>query len=749
LPNVQYEFCGFVIIENTTDTRMFMSQLEQQFNPYRDIIRSLRENRQQLSYAWRILNNGVCDGCALGTSGLRDWTMPGIHLCWIRLNLLHLNTMPALDSNLLKDITTLREHSEKQLRILGRLSSPMIRRKGEKGFQSITWDEALSIIAERIRPTEPSRLAFYLTSRGTVNETYYVAQKVARFLGTNHIDNSARICHAPSPVGLKQALGYAASICSYKDWIGTDLLVFIGSNAANNHPVALKYVQLAKKQGTKVVVINPVREPGFKKTWIPSSVSSAVFGTPITDAFFQINVGGDIAFINGVLKHLIENNWIDQTFIQENTQNWDDLVQKIKAQSFDELEQNSGASKESMLEFARLYAEAKTAIFAWTMGITMHRFGVQNIRAIINLALARGMVGHPKTGLMALRGHSGVQGGAEVGAIPNQFPGGTPINEESAEQLQSLWDFEVPTWKGYFAPEMIEAAHRNEMDVFYCGGSNLFNVLPDSHFVKQSLARIPLRIHHDIVINPQMFVEPADTVILLPATTRYEMAGGNTETSTERRIIFNPEIPGQRIPEARDEWRVLMDIAKRVKPDKAALIDFTSTSQIRSEIAKAVPFYQGIEQLTQKGDNFQWGGERLGENHVFKTPDGKAHFAPLDLPQRNIPNGMFQLITRRGKQFNSIVFGNKDMFMGGQRDNVLMSSHDMQRLNLREGDKICLRSKIGQFCGRVRQGDLQQGVVIMYWPEANILIQHGIVDPQCGMPAYSGEMVQVMTEETK
>ena len=184
-----------------------------------------------------------------------------------------------------------------ELRELGRLPYPMVRNPGDLGFKRVTWDQAIDLIAAGLAKADPHRVAFYLTSRGLTNETYYVAQKAARFLGTNNVDNSSRICHAPSTVALKQSLGVAASTCSYTDWLGTDLLVFFGSNTPNNQPVTVKYIYHAKKLGTRVAVINPYREPGLQRYWVPSVAESALFGTKIADAFFQVNTGGDRAFI--------------------------------------------------------------------------------------------------------------------------------------------------------------------------------------------------------------------------------------------------------------------------------------------------------------------------------------------------------------------------------------------------------------------------------------------------------------------
>jgi molybdopterin-dependent oxidoreductase alpha subunit len=721
-------------------------RLGRRFGPYLEILRAFWTNRRRPRYAMRILRRGVCDGCALGTAGLRDWTIPGIHLCWIRLNLLHLNTMPAMDPGLLADVPRLRTRTEAELRKLGRLPVPMIRRRGDRGFTPLSWEEAIDRIADRARGSDPRRLAFYIVSRGTVNETYYAAQKATRFLGTNHVDNSARVCHSPSTTGLKATIGFAATTCSYTDLIGSDLVVLIGSDVANNQPVMMKYLHLAKKQGTRIAVINPFREPGLDRYWIPSTLESALFGTDVADEHFSIRVGGDIAFLNGVLKLLIADGKIDREFLDAHTEGWDALAASLAEQDLETLEDLSGAGRESMQRFADLYGNAKTAILVWSMGVTMHRHGVENVMAISNLGLARGNVGRPHTGLMPIRGHSGVQGGAEMGCVPNLFPGGAPVGTESAADLERRWGFPVPGWRGAFAAEMVEMADRGELDLLYCVGGNLMGVLPDPEFVRGAMAKVPLRVHHDIVVNPQMFVPAEGDVILLPATTRYEMKGGNTETSTERRVIYNPEIPGPRVAGARDEWRVLVEIAKRVRPELAPRIHFESTAAIREEIAAMIPRYDGIQRLSEQGDQFQWGGPRLGEGGRFEFPDGKARIVSVKPPDTRAPEGRFKLTTRRGKQFNSMVFGNRELALGAGRDGVVLHADDMKRLRLREGDRVHLRSSTGTFRGRAIAGEIQQGTVMMYWPEANVLIPRGQVDPRSGIPAYREAVVEVTSD---
>ncbi len=717
-------------------------------NHYKEILSTIWENRGQLPFAWRILNDGVCDGCALGTSGMRDFTLSGVHLCTVRLNLLRLNTMGPLDVRLLEDIRPLQKRNAKYLRGLGRLPYPMLRRNGEPGFARVTWDQALDVVASRIREADPKRVSFYMTSRGITNEVYYVAQKAARFLGTNNIDNASRICHAPSTTGLKETLGVAASTCSYTDWLGTDLLIFVGSDVPNNQPVTTKYMYYAKQKGTKIAVINTYKEPGLERYWVPSVMESAIFGTKLTDEFFLIHTGGDIAFINGVLKHLIENDWLDDAFVRDQTSGLAGLKAQLRGQDWEMLERYSGTSRGEMLKFARMYAQAKTAVIVWSMGITQHRFGVENVKVLVNLALSRRMVGREKCGLMAIRGHSGVQGGAEMGAVPWQFPGGAPINEESARTLEKLWSFPVQSWRGFTCVDAIDAAHEGQIDVLYSVGGNFLETLPEPEFVREAVERVPLRVHQDIVVTPQMLVDPADTVVLLPSRTRYEQRGGGTETSTERRVYYSPEIPGRRIGESRAEFDIFMDVAQRAYPDKAHLIHFNDCQAIRDEIAKVIPLYDGIQRLKKKGDAFQWGGPRLCEGGTFKTDDGKAQFTALKPPEQDIPEGWFLMSTRRGKQFNSMVQANPDPLTGAKRNDVLISAEDAANLGLNDGDPVLVTSEVSEMRGVCKVAPIKGRNIQVHWPEGNVLLKRGATDPVCGIPDYN-TLVKIMPTKVR
>lgn len=696
------------------------------------------ENRDNLGYAWRILNHGVCDGCSLGPRGLKDDVIEGTHLCLSRLKLLRLNTMPSIEEKATEDIGRLRTMNNSELQALGRIAHPLIYRRGDRGFRRVGWDEALDTVAERFRATQPGRTAYFATSRGLTNEAYYVFQKFARLYGTNNVDLCARLCHAPTVDGLSATLGVSAPTCQLSDFIGAELVILFGTDLANNQPVTTKYLHEARMRGTRIMVVNPYREPALERYWIPSVPSSAVFGTTLMDDFFQVRVGGDIAFMNGVLKHLIEIGGVNEDFIREHTTGFEALRESVEHQRWEDLEEASGTLRADMEKFARTYARADTAVLCYSMGLTQHANGVDNVFSIVNLALARGMIGRPKTGIMPIRGHSGVQGGGEIGVGPNKFPGGLAVNPENARKFAEHWGAPVPAESGYSTPEALKAAERGEIDVLYNIGGNLLETMPDRNAMESTFEKIGLRIHQDIVLNTSTLCEPGELVVVLPAQTRYEHAGGVTSTSTERRIRFSPEIPGPRVAEARAEWEIPALIGKRVVPGGERLFDYEGTPAIREEIARVMPMYKGIETLKKEGDWIQWGGERLLEGGVCpKMPEGRGRFTPLTAKPKRPPEGMFALATRRGKQFNSMAWGEADPLTGAtSRNDVIISQGDAARLGLQQGQRVVLSNDLNSMEARVHIGPVHAGTVQAFWPEANVLITQEY-DPVSHVPDYN------------
>jgi anaerobic selenocysteine-containing dehydrogenase len=262
------------------------------------------------------------------------------------------------------------------------------------------------------------------------------------------------------------------------------------------------------------------------------------------------------------------------------------------------------------------------------------------------------------------------------------------------------------------------------------------------------MANVSLRVHQDIILTDQMFIDAKEEVILLPAKTRYEQDDGGTSTTTERRIAFSPEIPRQ-VGEAKAEWKILRELAAAVYPERAHLLGCETGGRMRAEIARVVPFYDGIQNLKTTGDAVQYGGPHLCVGGDFPTPDGKAHFHAVELPLT--PSGMtsegkdgtssqFRVTTRRGKQFNSLVYADVDPLNGAARDAVLMNGDDAAALRLRHGDHVALVNHLGRFEGKVFLAPLARGTLQIHWPEGNVIIRRGVTEPHSGVPDYNARV---------
>jgi predicted molibdopterin-dependent oxidoreductase YjgC len=343
---------------------------------------------------------------------------------------------------------------------------------------------------------------------------------------------------------------------------------------------------------------------------------------------------------------------------------------------------------------------------------------------------------------MPIRGHSGVQGGAEMGAYATAFPGGRPVNAAGAAEIAALYGFAVPAEPGLTAPQMVDAAAEGNLDVLYCAGGNLVQNLPQPDYVADALANVPLRVHQDIMLSRQLFIEPRvqhGEVILLPARTRYEQEGGGTQTSTERRIMFSPEIPRQ-VAEAKSEWRIFRELAQAVDAANATSLGCEDAAAIRAEIARVVPAYDGLQNFTRTGDAIQYGGPHLCANGEFPTADGKAHFATVPLPRPRRRRGWFTVSTRRGRQFNSLIYADVDPVTNAGRDAILMNPDDAAALHLGQGERVKLISDTGSFAGRVFLAPIARGNLQVHYPEGNVLIPRGIVDAGGGVPDYNAEV---------
>ena len=672
---------------------------EQKPNHYKDMAKVAWANRNHPVYAAQILTKGACDGCALGVAGLHDWTIDGVHLCTTRLNLLELNTADPFDPLIASDVAALRGRTGGQLRALGRLGHPMRRRRGEPGFRRVSWDEALSVLAAGLRAADPDRVALYLTSRGITNEVYYAAAKAARALGVANIDSAARVCHAPSTVGLRQTVGVAATTCSFQDVIEAPLVVLWGANPANNQPVFMKYLYLARRRGCRVVVVNPYLEPGLDRYWVPSNVESALFGTRMCDLHVPVRPGGDVALANAALKLLVERGGVDDAFVAAHTEGFDETLAALADQDLDDLLRLAGRRRGRGRGVRRRAGAGRRCDPRVVDG--HHPAPRRGRRRARHREPGPGPgLGRPRRG--RAHAHQGPLGGAgrrRDGCL-RHLPAGR--RRRSTPRTRRPWPgsggSRCRTRPGLSAPEMVEAAGRGELDVLWMSGGNFLDVLPDPPAVEAALAGCRCGSTRTSC-SPARCSSRATTSSLLPVATRYEQEGGGTETTTERRIVFSPEIP-RRVGEARSEWRLFADVASRVRPDLRPQFSWPTNQDLRAEIARVVPFYAGIETLADTGDAVQWGGRHLCVDGAFPTPSGRGRFSALTPPRRDLPDGAFVVSTRRGKQFNSMVHADVDPLTGAGRDAVMMDPADAADLGVDAGDRVVLRSADRHLRGR-------------------------------------------------
>jgi len=290
---------------------------------------------------------------------------------------------------------------------------------------------------------------------------------------------------------------------------------------------------------------------------------------------------------------------------------------------------------------------------------------------------------------------------------------------------------------------MLEAAYHGELDALYIIGGNFIETMPEPERMDHSLRRLPLRVHQDIVFNTSMLSDPGEeAVVLLPARTRYEQEGGGTQTGTERRIRYTPFIgrrkEGDTVGEARSEWVILRDLGLRLLDGPARdAINFQTGDAIRADMDRSIPLYRGIVQLKAEGDAIQYGGVRLLENAICPAfEDQKARFSVTAPPQLR---AKLLLVTRRGAQFNSILWNDHDPLTGLDRDEVIVAPGDAATLGLRDGDAVLLRSPHGEYRARLRTGPLAEGCVQAHWPEVNHLIARHH-DPHSGEPDYNAEV---------
>jgi molybdopterin-dependent oxidoreductase alpha subunit len=629
----------------------------------------------------------------------------------------------------------------RELEAMGRLTEPLYAGPLDRRFRIISWDEAIHRVARKLGGTPPDEAFFYVSGRSS-NEAGFLFQLFARFYGTNNVNNCSYYCHQASGVGLTSATGSGTATIILEDLEGLgsgDVIFLIGANPASNHPRLMTTLAHFKRRGGRIVVVNPLKEIGLVRFKVPSDLRSLLFGSAIADEYVQPHIGGDIAFLTGVAKAVLEAGNENTDFVTRHTDGWPEFRDSLRDVDWETIEDRSGVSRHAIEDIAALYAQSANAVFCWAMGITHHANGVQNVQAIANLAMTRGMLGRPKAGLLPLRGHSNVQGIGSMGVSPQ-------LKRAVFDALEDEFSTALPSGPGLDTMGCILRAADGGLKLGVCLGGNLFGSNPDASFASRALGSVEMMVYLSTTLNTGHVRGRGRETIILPVLARDEEPQPTTQESMFNYVRIS-DGGDARHQGPRPEVSVIADLANRVlEPtslDWEAMRDY---GEIRRAIAKVIPGYAAISNIDSTRGEFQIEGRTFHEPS-FATETGRARFHTLGLPDLAGGNGHLRLMTVRSEgQFNTVVYEDEDLYRGQERrDVIMMNRDDIQRMGLSIDQRITVRSDIGNLPGiRVRAIEIPPGNAAMYYPEANVIVPRQ-VDPKSKTPAFKNSIITVET----
>jgi molybdopterin-dependent oxidoreductase alpha subunit len=693
---------------------------------------------------WQAMRaKNACKTCALGmggqAGGMRNEAGHWPEVCKKSLQAVVADMQQGLEPAFFArySLAQLRTLSPRELEWCGRLTTPLYAGPGATHYQVIDWETALARLAERLRSCSPEELFFYASGRSS-NEAGFLLQLLARLLGTNYVNNCSYYCHQASGVGLNATLGTGTATLTLEDLEQTELFFLIGGNPASNHPRLMRSLMNIRRRGGQVVVINPLKEIGLVNFRVPSDVRSLLFGSQIASLYVQPHIGGDIALLTGVARLLLEQGGIEREFISSATEGFEPWAEQVRATSWEEIETRSGVPRATLEQIARLYRSASSAVFGWTMGITQHEHGVDNVKAIVNLALLRGMVGRPRAGLLPIRGHSNVQGMGSMGVAP-------ALKQQVLDNLESYLGVKLPRTPGLDTMGCIQASDAGRIRAAFCLGGNLYGSNPDAGAAARALGKVELVTYLSTTLNTGHAWGLGRETLILPVKARDEEPQPTTQESMFN-FVRSSDGGNQRLAGPRSEVEVITELGKRVLGERSP-VDWPALGRLchlREMIGQIIPGFEELARIDQTRREFTING-RIFHTPRFATPSGRARFSTIPLPETRGQGQQLRLMTIRSEgQFNTVVYEEEDIYRGQERrDVILMNRADIERLGLRIDQRVTVRSQTGSLANvLVRAYDVRVGNAAMYFPEANVLVPQ-TTDPASRTPAFKSVLVTV------
>ncbi|MBK8914993.1 MAG: FdhF/YdeP family oxidoreductase [Phycisphaerales bacterium] len=710
-------------------------------------LRKAREAGGLLRFYRALRTRNACKTCALGMGGRRGGMVnesghfPEVCKKSMQAMVADMQGRIAPEFWSRYDSAALRSLSPRELESLGRLNDPVLADGPDADFRPISWEEALRFCAERLRETAPDENFFYFSGRSS-NEAAFLLQLFARVYGTNNVSNCSYYCHQASGVGLQSVIGSGTATVSLEDLDRCDFVMLIGGNPASNHPRLMRTLVELRRRGGEVIVVNPLREVGLVNFRVPSDLRSLLFGSPIASLYVQPLVGGDVALLTGVARAVLELGGQDSAFVANHTTGFEEYAALVRSADWAGIEAAAGVPERQMREIAQRYIRSRAAVFAWTMGITHHRFGVENVRAIAALALLRGMVGRPGAGLMPIRGHSNVQGIGSVGVTPQ-------LKDAVFSSLEQRFGLRLPRTTGLDTLASLQAAHAGRLRNGWCLGGNLFGASPDAAFAREAIGRLDSVVYISTTMNTGHVYGRGRRTLILPTCARDEESQATTQESMFSFVRLSDGGP-RRLPGPRSEVEIIASIARGVLGNGGP-IDWDGLmrhQRIREMIAAVIPGFEPLATIESTGREFHIDGRILHEPR-FATPDGKARFFAVELPRVERTADELLLTTIRSEgQFNTVVYEEEDVYRGQERrDVILMNAADMRARDIRPNQPVAVQSAVGVMRGILaREFDIRAGCVAMYYPEANVLVPL-VADALSQTPAFKSVPVRVKADD--
>jgi len=683
----------------------------------------------------------TCKTCAVGMGGARGGMTNEegafFQVCKKSMQAQAQDMLPGIPVEFWREhsVAALSKFSGRELEALGRMTHPLYLAEGSSHFQVLDWTDAMARLISKWRAAAPGRSFFYASGRSSM-EAAFMLQLMVRQWGSNNINNCSYYCHQASGVGMGQSLGTGASTVSLTDVKKCDLVVLIGANPASNHPRLMPLLAEVRQRGGKVVVINPLQELGLQRFNVPSVPTSLLFGSEIASSYLQPHCGGDMALLKAAACLLWREGRADAAFMQNHCNGLDEFKRDIEKSDLQVLVDQAGISIEELLEFCDILSASKRTIFAWAMGITHQKQGVESVRAIANLALLNGMIGKPGAGLLPIRGHSNVQGIGSVGVVPELKP-------EMAQAILQESGVSAPEEKGMDTMACMQAANKGRIDFAMMLGGNLYASNPDLKWASESLQKIDFITFLSTTMNLGHLHGRGKDTLILPVCARDEEKQPTAQESMFNYVRLSSG--GRKGPASnlRSESEIIGHVAESLLGnEQVPWRDLRDHHKVRDYISRVAPGMQSMNKLDQ-GYEFTVSG-RIKHKPEFATTNGKANLAIVQPPDARPEKNKFNLMTIRSEgQFNSIIYEDEDLYRGvSHRLVVLMNCEDMEKVGISEGDPVVVGSAIGQMQVEAASAPIRLGNVAMYYPEANEIVP-AQTDAQSKTPVFKRIIVSI------